>query len=83
MPDDWVSITDPTKGDLEAYIDNILALKTYWLNEMGIEDNFPIDHIYNGISLETANNIEKALKAIHEAINKYIFSIDSRYCGQM
>ena len=82
LPDDWESIPDPTQADLEEYIHNIKIVRDFWCNEMNIQNDFQIDEIYNGISLETANNIERALKAIHYAINKYIFSMDLRYCGQ-
>ena len=82
MPEEWENIMDPTQLQLVNYIGSICAVRDKWNPELGIQNLLNIDEIYAGISFDTANNIEKTLLAIHEVVNKYIFGLDSRYCGQ-
>lgn len=82
MATNWGSIADPTQAQLTAYIDNIIRVRDKWYAEMHIGGTIPtITQIYDGISLSTANNIEKAILAIHTYLINYILSLDPTHCG--
>ena len=132
LPTLWGAITDPTKEELEQYINSILIVRDKWyaflfgmileadtdpavslggkLTEVSSPDytlsnvygseviseeppenilvfrdvtRLRIDHIYDGITLETANNIEKVLDVIYEEVTNHMLNIEPVYCGQL
>lgn len=84
LSESWQNIYDPSRAQLTTYIASIIAVRNYWYSYLEIPGSVPqISNIYTGISLATANNIEKALKTINQYLNDKIFSVDDLHCGQL
>lgn len=80
----WQTITDPTEEQLTGYINSILALRDEWYQQIHFVGYLPeITQIYDGISLETANNIEKVLDFVYDSLKKHMFKNDYQYCGML
>lgn len=83
LSENWAGIQDPTQAQLSTYTSSVIAIRNFWYPYLEIPGSQPsIQTIYQGISLATANNIEKVLKTINQYLNDKIFSVDPWYCGQ-
>ena len=76
-------IDDPTEDDLKTYINGVRAIRNKWYEEFSRVSRPSIHHIYTGIDLLTANNIEKALSVVLDDFERYLLPSDPPHCGQM
>ena len=83
LPTTWENITDPSTVQLKAYIDSLLAFRSKWYEVFHLSSPPSLSQIYDGITLTTANNIEKILNAVSGEFLDHMLPIEHRYCGEV